>query len=104
MLIRIDHSTLVNSANNIKSHYENQDQQMRIADSAVKSMLLNDWKGEDARAFAEKWGQVDKNGSVTTQLRQSLENFEKALRSCANEYKTAQEDSYNEAYHLLHLI
>lgn len=104
MLIRIDHSTLVDIANNIKAHYENQDRQMRTADAAVRSMLLKDWKGKDALAFAEKWDQVDKNGSVTAQLRQSLENFEKALRGCANEYKTAQEDSYNEAYHLLHLI
>lgn len=99
-LIRVDHSVLINVADNIKSYCEEQNKEMRSADSAVKTMLLKDWLGSDADEFNAKWEQVDEDGSVAVQFRNSLESFENALRGCAKEYKTAQEDSYNEASHL----
>lgn len=99
-LISVDHSFLIDTADNIKSYCDEQDKEMRAADSAIKAMLSKDWLGPDAVNFSAQWEQVDEESSVTVQFRKSLESFGEALRACANEYKTAQEDSYDEASRL----
>lgn len=99
-IIKVNHRVLVETADAIKEYCKEQDREMRSADSAVKSMLLSDWIGKDASEFNNKWAQVDESGSVTVKFRDSLNSFENALRACAKEYQTAQEDSYNEASRL----
>lgn len=99
-LIRVNHSVLLETADDVKMYCEEQDRQMRSAKSAIETMLVSDWIGADAIEFKNKWGQVDTSGSVTITFRDSLTGFENALRACAKEYQTAQEDSYNEAYWL----
>lgn len=96
-LIEVNHSTLNNIADAIEAYCTEQDKEMKTANTAVVTMLFNDWFGEDAKSFAEKWSGVDENGSVTEQFKESLKNYSKCLRACAKEYSKAQEESYNAA-------
>lgn len=98
--IEVNHSTLNKVAEAIDTYCTAQDKEMRSAKSAVSAMLSSDWQGTDATEFGKKWSDVEASGSVTVQLKDSLKNFGNSLRACAKEYKTAQEDSYNEASRL----
>ena len=100
MVIEVNHKTLTDVAKAIETYCEDQDSVMRSAKSAVSSMLLTDWVGEDATAFSTKWNEVDSDGSVTTQFKKSLLNYGECLKACSELYRKAQEDSYNEANRL----
>lgn len=99
-IITVNHKSLLEVADAVKEYCDEQNREMLSADSAVKSMLSGDWIGRDANEFNSKWEQVDEQDSVTIQFRDSLCSFENALRACAKEYQTAQEDSYDEASRL----
>lgn len=99
-MIRINHRVLEEMADVIDTYCGEQNKEMRSAESAVKSMLSSDWIGKDANEFNNKWEQVNASDSVTVKFRDSLSSFGEALRACAKEYRTAQEDSYDEASRL----
>lgn len=96
-LIEVNHRILNNIADSIDAYCEEQDTEIKKADAAIATMFLNGWKGSDARAFAEKWLEMDNDGSVTEQFKKSLRNYGECLRACAKEYSKAQADSYNAA-------
>lgn len=99
-LIEINHRAMLEVADAIDEYCESQDKEMKSADASMKTMFLNYFVGDDARALNEKWNGVSENGSVAVQFKDSLINFGKCLKACAKEYQTAQEDSYNQAAHL----
>ena len=96
-LIEVNHSTLNSVADAIDTYCTEQDSEMKTANAAMTTMLINDWIGDDANSFAEKWNGVDEDGSVTEQFKKSLKNYGECLRACAREYSKAQEESYNSA-------
>ncbi len=99
-VIEVNHKTLREVADAIKTYCSAQDREMRSADTEVKSMLSSEWVGLDAQQFGAKWEGVDENGGATVKFRESLKKFSEGLTACANEYQRAQEDSYNEAARL----
>ncbi len=99
-LIEVNHSTLIDVADAIDAYCTAQDNEMKTANAAICKMLFNDWIGDDANAFFEKWNEVDKEGSATEQFKKMLKNYGDYLRFCAKEYAKAQEDAYNLAYRL----
>lgn len=98
--IEVNHNTLNEVAEAVLAYCDTQNKEMKSAKSAVETMLLSDWLGIDALEFQNKWNGVDDVDSVTVQLRESLKSFAENIKNCANEYKKAQEDSYNEASRL----
>ena len=96
-LIEVNHSVLRSVAAAIDTYCTAQDKEMKAADSAIKSMLATDWQGADAQEFGKKWAGVNVNGSMAMKFRDSLKKYSEALNSCADIYKNAQADSYNEA-------
>ncbi len=98
--IEVNHKVLNEVAEAFNTYCDAQNKEMSSAKTAVEAMLSSDWNGTDAAEFGNKWSDVDSSGSVTVQLRESLQNFSDSLKACAKEYKTAQEDSYNEASRL----
>ncbi len=99
-LIKVNHKTLRNVADAIEDYCKQQDKGMKDANASVKVMLATGYKGEDAKAFKESWNKVDDKDSTAARFKDSLKNYAKCLRACANEYQRAQEDSYNQAYKL----
>lgn len=99
-IIEVNHKTLRDVAAAIKTYCSAQDREMRSADSDIKSMLSSDWVGADARQFGGKWEGVDEKDSTAVRFRESLKNFGEGLSNCANEYQSAQEDTYNAASRL----
>ena len=96
-LIEVNHQTLREVAEEIGKYCTAQDDEMRKADQRVKEMLSSDWLGMDAKAFEEKWEDVDGNESIAIKFRDALKSFAGNLQSCAKEYSSAQEDVYNAA-------
>lgn len=96
-VIEVNHQALLGVANIIDDYCKTQDRQMKAADSAVSSLIGRGWEGKDALAFSVKWDGVDGADSTSEKFKKSLANYAGALRECAQVYKTAQEDSYNEA-------
>lgn len=96
-VIEVNHQVLRDVASAINSYCFKQDIAMKEADRDIKMMLSSDWVGEDATEFGNKWEGVDDSDSTAAKFRKSLRNFSEALEACANEYQTAQEDSYAEA-------
>ena len=95
--IEVNHRTLRDVASAITAYCSAQDREMRSADAEIKSMLSSEWGGLDAQQFGGKWEGVDENGSTAVKFRESLKKFGENLTACANEYQTAQEDTYNAA-------
>ena len=98
--IEVNHKTLRDVASAISTYCSAQDREMHLADTEVKSMLSAEWLGFDAQQFGKKWEDVDENGSTAVKFRDSLKKFGDGLTACANEYQTAQEDTYNAANRL----
>lgn len=98
--IEVNHNTLNEVAEAVLAYCDTQNKEMKSAKSAVEAMLVSEWQGSDALEFQNKWNGVDAQDSVTVKLRESLKSFAENLKLCANEYKRAQEDSYNEASRL----
>jgi hypothetical protein len=73
---------------------------MKNADQIVRFMLSTGWSGLDADQFLERWEGVDDENAAATRFRKSLKAFREYLTSCAEVYKTAHEDAYNEANRL----
>lgn len=96
-LIQVNHKTLNSVADAIDTYCEEQDEEMKKANAAIAAMVFNDWAGDDAKSFVEKWNGVNEDGSVAAQFKQSLKNYGECLRACAKEYSKAQADSYNAA-------
>ncbi len=96
-LIKVNHQTIRQIASDIDKYCQTQDKEMRTADSAVKAFLSANWSGMDADAFSGRWEDVDGSNSIAVRFKQNLKNYADALRSSADAYQTAQEDSYNEA-------
>lgn len=99
-IIEVNHNTLNEVAEAILTYCNTQNKEMKSAKSTVDTMLSSDWLGNDALEFQNKWNGVDATDSVTVQLRESLKSFAENIKACANEYKKAQENSYNEASRL----
>lgn len=98
--IEVNHQTLLGAADAIDNYCKVQDQQMKTANAAVDGLINTGWVGKDALAFSYQWDGVDSESSVAVTLRKNLTNYAESLRSCASIYRTAQEDSYNDAAHL----
>ena len=96
-VIEVNHQVLLGAADIIDNYCKDQDRLMKAADSDVKGFVESSWEGMDAVAFAGRWDGVDGKDSVCVKLKDSLTNYAGSLRECARVYKTAQEDSYNEA-------
>lgn len=99
-VIEVNHKEIGDFADEIKNYCSDQDREMRSADSEVKSMLTNGWTGSDAVEFSKQWEGIDDRDSRTVTFRESLKNFSENLKACADIYKTAQEDVYDEANRL----
>ena len=98
--IEVNHKALRDVAAAINTYCSAQDKEMRSADSDIKSLLSSDWIGLDAQEFGRKWERVDASDSTTVKFRELLKNFGESLMACANEYQSAQEDTYNAANRL----
>lgn len=98
--IEVNHKVLRDIAAAITTYCNAQDREMRSADSAVKSMLSSGWTGADAQEFGHKWEGIDDNDSTAVKFRESLKKFGECLTNCADLYRNAQADSYNEANRL----
>lgn len=98
--IEVNHKVLRDVAESINTYCSAQDKEMRLADSDIKSLLSSDWIGLDAQEFGKKWEGVDAHDSTTVKFRELLKNFGEGLIACANEYQSAQEDTYNAANRL----
>lgn len=98
--IEVDHRKLREAAEAITAYCSVQDQEMRSADEAVKSMLSSGWTGADAREFGHSWEGVNDKQSTAVKFRESLEQYAECLSACADAYQNAQADSYNEANRL----
>ena len=94
-LIEVNHQALRNMARAIDTYCEEQDKQMRTADTAVKDMLSSHWIGPDAMEFGKNWEAVDTSGSTVYKLREALRKYGDSLDTCASIYQKAQEDVYN---------
>lgn len=98
--IEVNHQALLAAADAIDNYCKVQNQQMKAANAAVDGLINAGWVGQDALAFARQWDGVESSESVAVTLRENLTNYAESLRSCASTYRTAQEDSYNDAAHL----
>jgi hypothetical protein len=96
-LIEVNHKSLRDVATAINAYCAAQDKEMIVADTSVKEMLASDWLGTDAQTFGQKWGEIVADDSTTVKFRKSLKAFGEGLVASANEYKKAQQDSYNAA-------
>ena len=98
--ITVNHRVLRDVADQIDKYCKTQDKEMRKADQAVKGMAGQSWVGMDADAFVGKWDDVDGRDSTAVKFKDNLKKYADVLRACAEEYQTAQEDSYDEASRL----
>jgi len=96
-LIEVNHKTLRDVAASITTYCSAQDKEMFSAVTEIKSMLVTDWTGPDAIEFGKKWDGVNTKDSTAVIFRENLRKYGEALNACANEYQSAQEDSYNSA-------
>lgn len=97
-VIEVNHQTLKEVAQTIEDYCDKQDLEMKNADAAVKEMLkAGSWRGNDSMVFGGMWERVDESGSTAVRFRDALREFAANLNECANEYRKAQEDSYEEA-------
>lgn len=103
MILEVDHSELRGLAAAINAYCTLQDEQMRLADAEVQTMLSSGWHGMDADEFSRQWSGVNADGSTTVKFRESLQNFAQALEACADEYRSAQVDTINAAGLLMRL-
>lgn len=94
-VIEVNHRVLRTFAQQIEDHCDLQNREIRQADISVKNNLGVEWYGDDAVAFGSSWDGVDSKDSVAIKLRDSMNNYAKALKACAQEYQKAQEDIYN---------
>lgn len=94
-LVEVNHQYIRDMANAIESYCDVQDREMGKADTAIKTMLSSDWIGQDALTFGGQWEGVDSSDSTSKRFKESLQNYSKALKSCADAYQTVQEDVYN---------
>lgn len=99
-LITVNHQTLRDVASAIRTYCDDQDKEMRSADSAVKTLLYTGWTGIDAMEFGKKWEDVDAVDSTAVKLKESLKRFADALDGCAEVYRQAQAESYSDASRL----
>lgn len=97
--ISVNHRVLRDVADAGYKYCEEQDKEMNNAKEAVEQMLT-EWNAADAVAFKNKWSEIDSNGSTASDVKKSIKVFSDALNASAEEYRKAQEDSYNEAYRL----
>jgi uncharacterized protein YukE len=67
---------------------------------SVDHMLKAGWAGQDADLYDKKWSDINSNDSVDGKLTKALGEFSEFLRETADSYKTAQAESYDEAYKL----
>ena len=95
--IEVNHRNLRDVASEINTYCTTQNNQIRSADTEIKSMLAADWLGFDAQEFGKKWESVDDNNSTAVKFREYLKNFADNLTACANAYETAQAQNYNDA-------
>ncbi|MGN0577025.1 MAG: hypothetical protein ACI4J4_00240 [Ruminiclostridium sp.] len=100
-LIEVNHQLLREVAEAGKRYCEEQEKEMKTAKERVESLYYT-WRSADAAVFRSKWDDVDGEGSAAKGVKDSIKGFSDALNASAEEYRKAQEDSYNEAYHLTH--
>ena len=96
-VIQVNHQQLRDAAQAISDYCDAQDREMRSAKSEIRTLLDNDWIGQDAIAFSAKWEGVDGRESVTVTLRDSLKNLSEGLSECAKAYQRAQAEVYSAA-------
>lgn len=94
-LIKVNYQVIRDFANNIDDYCDLQDRKMAAVDAQVQDVLGAEWFGLDTAAFGQKWADVDASDSTAVQFRDSLRDYAEALRSCAQQYQSAQEDIYN---------
>ncbi len=94
---RINHESIRQSAAKITSYCSFQDTRMMFLNVLVVVSLRSGWAGKDTDAFLGKWSEVFGSESTAAKFRKNLQNYAKALQACADVYKSAQADCYNEA-------
>ncbi len=99
-MIEVNHQTIRSTAAAIREYCRTQEREMRLADLAVKTLLLEGWNGSDAMEFGKKWEDVDAGDSTAVKLKDSLSRFADALDGCAEAYRKAQAESYSAASRL----
>lgn len=97
--IHVDHSKFDEVSNKIETYIQNQNNYMNSAKEQM-STLFESWKGTDADALREKWGNIDSAESTTIKMKKSLESYSLALKEASSQYKNAQASAVNEANRL----
>lgn len=97
--IKVDHSKFEETAVAIEDYLKQQDSYMGKADMQIQILLAN-FQGEDANALKAKWDAVSEEGSITSKMKNSLQNYATSLRYAAKQYKDAQASAINEANRL----
>ena len=98
--IAINHQALRDFASEITAYCDEQDRQMRAADSEMKALFSRGYQGADALALKEKWDAANAPDSTATRFRESLKNYAAALNEAGETYRSAQESVYNSANRL----
>lgn len=94
--IRVNHSQFESTATAIESYLSKHKKNMAAAGQEVAA-LGQTWQGKDFTEFQHKWTKVTDNGSTSHAMITSLENYAKALRYAASQYKDAQAKAVNKA-------
>lgn len=95
--IEVNHQAIRDFAGEITAYCDEQDRQMRTADSQMNTLFSTGYKGPDAAALKEKWDTVHATDSIAIRFRDSLKNYAAALTDAAEIYRSAQESIYNAA-------
>ena len=103
-IIEVNHRTLRQVARDIETYCTTQESQMVIANSAVSSVLMSNWQGQDALEFRNKWSEVNVTGSVAATMRESLRSYAEGLIACADDYERTQAEVFNAASRLMNFI
>ncbi|MBR4211406.1 MAG: hypothetical protein IKR84_03345 [Oscillibacter sp.] len=98
--IEVNHQAIRDFASEIAAYCDEQDRQMRAADSQMSTLFSTGYKGLDASALREKWDMAHAPDSTASRFRDSLKNYASALTDAAEIYRSAQEAIYNAANRL----
>lgn len=94
--IEVDYTEFERAADAVEDYAASQKQKMTMAGQEVTKLGAS-WQGKDFQQFQAKWNQIDDRSSTAGALQQSLEDYAKALRYAADQYKKAQKKAIDKA-------
>lgn len=94
--ISADLGRLERAARAVDDYVRNHRANMNRANSEIMN-LGNSWQGSDFNQFRNRWNTVTANGSSSSNMISSLENYSRFLRFAAGRYRQAQTNAVNRA-------